>query len=186
MTCRRWLVLSVLGAGLLAAACATSPRTDPRAATADGLLVTGALPRTGTLSRSELEAIGTVDGHWTHREKEHSFRGAPLDAVLIHMGFERGDMGPELPKSEKAAGWKKVVVATAADGFEAVFSCAELMPSMGPTRAFVVWEMDGAPLPADQGPLRLLVTTDKEGSRSPYALRGLEVLDIRHTAGKHP
>jgi DMSO/TMAO reductase YedYZ molybdopterin-dependent catalytic subunit len=49
----------------------------------------------------------------------------------------------------------------------------------GPTRAFIAWEVDGAPLPAEEGPLRLIVTTDKEGSRSAYALRTLEVIDLR-------
>ena len=145
----------------------------------DALVVDGALPRTGVISREQLATLGTVEGHWSHRDKDHAFRGVPLDAVLTHMGFERGEMGPAVPKAAKAAGWKKVVVATAADGFQAVFSCAELMPAMGPTRAFVVWEMDGSPLPADQGPLRLLVTTDKDGSRSLMALRSVLVIDLR-------
>jgi hypothetical protein len=42
---------------------------------------------------------------------------------------------------------EKAVVATAPDGFQAVFSCAELFPEMGPTRAFVVWTVDGQPMP---------------------------------------
>jgi hypothetical protein len=52
------------------------------------------------------------------------------------------------------------------------------MPEMGPTRAFVVWSRDGAPLPADEGPLRLVVTTDHKGSRSTRQLTGLRVVEM--------
>jgi hypothetical protein len=38
---------------------------------------------------------------------------------------------------------------------------------------------DGKPLPEDRGPLRLVVLTDKEPSRSIYNLRKLEILDLR-------
>ena len=70
------------------------------------------------------------------------------------------------------------VRASAADGFEAVFSCAELFESMGATRAMIVWKVDGKPLAADRGPLRLVVLTDKEPSRSIHGLRTIEVLDL--------
>jgi hypothetical protein len=60
-----------------------------------------------------------------------------------------------------------------------VLSCAEVFESMGATRAMVVWKVDGKPLPEDRGPLRLVVLTDKEPSRSIYSLRKLEILDLR-------
>jgi DMSO/TMAO reductase YedYZ molybdopterin-dependent catalytic subunit len=69
--------------------------------------------------------------------------------------------------------------ASAPDGFEAILSCAEVFESMGATRAMIVWKVDGKPLPADRGPLRLVVLTDKEPSRSVHSVRKLEVLDLR-------
>jgi hypothetical protein len=45
----------------------------------------------------------------------------------------------------------------------------------------------GKPLPADRGPLRLVVLTDKEPSRSVHSVNRLEVLDLRapqNVAGK--
>jgi hypothetical protein len=45
---------------------------------------------------------------------------------------------------------------------------------MGPTHAVLAWSVDGKP----QEPLRLVVTTDKEPSRSIYKLVRLEVVDL--------
>jgi len=39
-------------------------------------------------------------------------------------------------------------------------TCVELMTQMGRTRAFVAWAMDDGALPPDEGPLRIVVTSD--------------------------
>ena len=181
-------LLGVLGLAACASPATLAERAEPPAAIvpADGLAVSGALPRTGPMSRADLEALGVVDGKWVHHEKERTFRGVPLDAVLTHCGLDRGSTAPEIAPKDRAPGWKKVVIATAADGFQAVFTCAELMPQMGATRAFVVWELDGAPLPARKGPLQLVVTTDQEGSRSPFTLRSIQIVDAPGTAAGSP
>lgn len=51
---------------------------------------------------------------------------------------------------------------------------------MGPTRALVVWKIDGQPLPPGTGPFRIVVLTDQEPSRSVFAVAKLEVLDLRN------
>ena len=59
---------------------------------------------------------------------------------------------------------------------------------MGPTRVLVAWKVDGKPLPEGEGPLRLVVITDKEPSRCLRALQRLDVVDMRKLvapAGKH-
>jgi DMSO/TMAO reductase YedYZ molybdopterin-dependent catalytic subunit len=179
MTARAALVFA---AAALAACSTPSAPTAPAplsAAPADSIELTGAVPRPTHFDRAALEAMGTVTGTWKHKERQHSFRGVPLDIVLAHGGFSPGDMDAVVPKRDKAVGWKMAVLATAADGFQTVFSCGELLPSMGPTRAFVVWELDGAPLPDKQGPFRLVVTTDRLASRSLSSVRSLRVLDLR-------
>jgi hypothetical protein len=102
-----------------------------------------------------------------------------LDRILTRFGFSPGQMGHAVPIRDKRAGWKKVVRATASDGFQAVFSCAELAESMGPTRAYVLFEIDGKPIPPEAGPLKLVVPTDKEPSRSVRQLVRLDVIDLR-------
>jgi DMSO/TMAO reductase YedYZ molybdopterin-dependent catalytic subunit len=71
------------------------------------------------------------------------------------------------------------VIARASDGVVAVFPCAELMPQMGRTRAFVAWAVDGGALPADEGPLRIVVSSDIKGSRSLRQVVELRVVDAR-------
>ncbi len=146
------------------------------------LQVSGALPKSGTLKLADLEAMAPVTAPWTTRGEHHEIYGVPVERVLTRFGFEPGPMGKDVSKREKRRGWRLAVRASAADGFEAVFSCAELFESMGATRAMIVWKVDGKPLGADRGPLRLIALTDKEPSRSIYGLRKLEVLDLRSPA----
>ena len=123
--------------------------------------------------------MSPVTSTWTAHGEKHLVLGVPLDKLLTRFGFDPGPMGKAVPKDEKRKGWRMVVVASAADGFQSVLSCAEFFESMGATRAMVVWKIDGKPLPVDRGPLRLVVLTDKEPSRSIYGLRKLDVLDLR-------
>jgi len=78
----------------------------------------------------------------------------------------------------QSRGWRRVVVASAPDGFQAVFTVAELTPHLGPTRALVAWKIDDKALPPDRGPLRLVVLTDKVASRSVHAVNRLEVVEL--------
>jgi hypothetical protein len=143
------------------------------------LTVAGDLPSAGTMTLPELKAAGSVTVEWSSHGHTRKATGVSLDKVLTKAGFSPGPMGKDVAVREKRSGWKKAVVATASDGFQAVFSCAELFPEMGPTRAVIAWEIDGKPLSADEGPLRLVVTTDKEPSRSLHNLVKIEVVDLR-------
>jgi hypothetical protein len=146
------------------------------------LRVSGALPKTGSLALGDLAALGPVKTSWGGHGDKHEVYGVPLERVLTHFGFDPGSMAAGVSKQDKRKGWKMVVVASAADGFQAVFSAAELFESMGATRALVIWRVDGKPLPADRGPLRIAVLTDKEPSRSIYSVSKLEVVDPRAPA----
>ena len=104
--------------------------------------------------------------------------GVRLDKVLAHFGFTPGPMGKDVPVKDKVKGYREVLVATARDGFQAVFSCAEVTEGMGTTAASIVWQVDGKPLGPDVGPLRLVVISDAEPARSIRQLDSLRVLDV--------
>jgi len=55
---------------------------------------------------------------------------------------------------------KSYVVAGASDGYEVVFSWAELFVSSVGDNVYLVYERDGAPLPDDEGRIALVVLTD--------------------------
>ena len=100
---------------------------------------------------------------WTSHGQTHQVTGVRVDKVLLHSGFTPGQMGKDVPVKEKVKGYREVLVATARDGFQAVFSCAEVMEGMGTTAAFIVWQVDGKPLGPEAGPLRIVVP--RTGSR---------------------
>jgi DMSO/TMAO reductase YedYZ molybdopterin-dependent catalytic subunit len=68
---------------------------------------------------------------------------------------------------------KSYVVATASDGYEVVFSWAELFVSPMGDSVLVVYERDGAPLPDDEGPIALIVVADMRPVRHVKWLRSL-------------
>jgi DMSO/TMAO reductase YedYZ molybdopterin-dependent catalytic subunit len=60
---------------------------------------------------------------------------------------------------------RSYVLATASDGYEVVFSWAELFVSPLGDNVFVVYEREGAPLADDEGRIALIVTTDRRPVR---------------------
>jgi hypothetical protein len=142
------------------------------------LRVEGTLPSTGSLTRAELEKLGPITVTWTTRGESRQVTGVLLGKVLQRFGWSPGPMGKDVPKAEKRSGYRKILVATARDGFQAVFSAAEVVEGMGATRALVVWAVDGKPLAPDLGPLRLVVVTDGEAARSLHQLESLRVVDL--------
>jgi DMSO/TMAO reductase YedYZ molybdopterin-dependent catalytic subunit len=71
---------------------------------------------------------------------------------------------------------RSYVLATASDGYEAVFSWAELFISPVGDSVFVVYERDGAPLADDEGRIALIVTTDQRPVRH---VKWLQTLTLR-------
>ncbi len=72
---------------------------------------------------------------------------------------------------------RSVVVVTAADGYKAVFSWAELFISPIGEGALVIFERDGAPLPASEGPLALVSLRDTQPG--PRHVKWLQKIEIR-------
>ena len=71
------------------------------------------------------------------------------------------------------------VVATASDGYQAVFGLAELDPALTAADVMVADTIDGKPLPDRQGPLRLVAPADRQGARSVRMLQRIEVVRLR-------
>ena len=163
----------------LALACLLALGSSARSAeTPPATIAVTGLPRPGNLGQKDLTALGATTTAWTVHGTKRMVTGVRLDKVLTHLGFSPGPMGKDVPVAEKRAGYRKVVVATAEDGFRAVFSVAECVEGMGRTDVLVVWTVDGKPLGPDEGPFRLAVLTDGEPSRSLRQLKRLEVVDV--------
>jgi len=142
------------------------------------VVVSADLPRSGTLTQRDLEALGATTVEWVDHRETHRVTGVPLDKVLAAFGFTPGPRGKQVPVAEMRAGWRKVLVVIGIDGYQSAFSCAELSPEIGATRALVSWSMDGAPLREGAGPFRLVFLTDHEPARSVRGLERLVVVDV--------
>lgn len=93
-----------------------------------------------------------------HGGKEATWTGVPLYQVLQHAGMSFGDSlrGPALAQ---------YVVITATDGYKAVFALPELDPRSTDDPVLLCETMNDAPLPADLGPLRMVVPKEKRHFR---------------------
>jgi hypothetical protein len=72
---------------------------------------------------------------------------------------------------------KSIVVATARDGYKAVFSWAELYLTPIGDSVYVVYERDGALLLPAEGPLALVSMADR--SPGPRHVKWLQAIDVR-------
>jgi len=83
-------------------------------------------------------------------------------------------------KIDKAIGHhdlKFLVILEAKDGYQSFFSLAELTPTQGRSpQAFLVWEIDGKPLPEKEAPLRLVLTDGGE-ARQIHAVTSITLVD---------
>lgn len=86
-----------------------------------------------------------------------------------------------VPMGERLRGMAlaSYVLAEARDGYQVVFSLAELDPSFTKGDVLVADTLDGKPLAAEQGPFRLVAASDKPGARSVRMLTRLEVVQLK-------
>lgn len=107
-----------------------------------------------------------------HGGEEAEWNGVPLYQILQHAGFSLGDSlrGPALGK---------YVLVTAADGYRAVFALPELDPRSTDDPVILATERNAAPLPAGQGPCRLVLPKEKRHFRWVRQVLRIEVKDAR-------
>jgi len=104
------------------------------------------------------------------------FHGRPLLEVLERGGLETEGM----PNERNLA--SAVVLAQGRDGYTAAFSMGELLMHRADPRVYLVAETAQGPLPADQGPVRLIVVGQR--ARSAYGLARVEVRNLAQNKPK--
>ncbi len=149
-----------------------SPTVSPLSSPKDGLLVS-AFPYHDPIgfSLAELKSMShlSVVFHNTHTNADETYSGVRLADLLAKVG---APLGSEL-RGEALANF---VVARGADGYEAVLALAEVDPHFHPGEVLVADTMNGQPLDAHSGPLKLVVTEDKRPARS---VRNLTNIDLK-------
>jgi DMSO/TMAO reductase YedYZ molybdopterin-dependent catalytic subunit len=134
--------------------------------------VLGAVKQPLTLSADDLAKMPRASVRATSHGLETVYQGVWVHEILKKAGVPQGD---ELRGKVLAS----YVLAHAADGYQVLFSLAELDPSFTDSQVLLADTADGKPLFGAQGRFRLVAAKDKPGARSVRMLTVLEVVQLR-------
>jgi DMSO/TMAO reductase YedYZ molybdopterin-dependent catalytic subunit len=121
-----------------------------------------------TYDRARLGGLPAVEIPLTFRDgTRHRFRGPTLSSLLADAGQPDGtDLRGPLARTG--------VLIRAADGYSVLLSLADLDPALADRRVILATSLDGAPLPAREGPYRVVLEGD---DRPPRWIR--QVTEVR-------
>lgn len=134
--------------------------------------VTGAVKQTLTLTAADLAKMPRASAKMAGHSPETAYEGVWLHEVLKRAGVPQGSA----LRGKALAGY---VLAEAQDGYQVVFSLAELDPAFVDHEILLADSSNGKPLSGTQGRFRLIVLKDKPGARSVRMLTKLEVVQLR-------
>jgi hypothetical protein len=157
---RTWLLIAA-AIGCLAAQNAPQPIIQ----------VLGAVKQPLRLTADDLAKMPRASVRATSHGLETVYQGVWVHEILKKAGAPQGD---ELRGKALAS----YVLAKAEDGYQVLFSLAELDPSFTDNQVLLADAADGKPLFGAQGRFRLVAGKDKPGARSVRMLTVLEVVQL--------
>jgi DMSO/TMAO reductase YedYZ molybdopterin-dependent catalytic subunit len=162
-----WLALPAASAGASAQTPAPAAAPVPAA-----LQVAGDVATPLTLTAAALRDLPR-----TRVEVKDEGRTVTYEGVLVGELLKRAGapVGGDLRGNAIAS----YVLASASDGYQVVFSLAELDPAFTGNDIIVADTIDGKPLFAYQGPFRIVAPKDARGARSIRMLQRLELVRLR-------
>jgi DMSO/TMAO reductase YedYZ molybdopterin-dependent catalytic subunit len=92
---------------------------------------------------------------------EHPYTGVPVAAILEEAGVTTG-------RQLRGENLTKYMLVKCADGYQVLFSLAELDSSFTDRIVIIADSSEGKPLPAGKGPFRLVVPGEKKPARSSF------------------
>lgn len=104
-----------------------------------------------------------------HEKKTAMYSGVLLGDLLKDAGVPTGE-------NLRGKAMSTVVVVSASDGYQVVFSIGELDVSIGNLQVLVADSEDGKPLGEGAGPLRLVVPADKRPARWVRMIKTIRVI----------
>jgi DMSO/TMAO reductase YedYZ molybdopterin-dependent catalytic subunit len=171
MTSRR-LAFRILLLGWLGAAMVSGQANQQPTAPAT-LTVSGDIPSKLTLTAEDFakmprETVSIPDQDGT----KIKYEGVPLREILKRAGAP-------MEKELRGKALASYILAKAHDGYQVVFTLAEVAPEFANEPILVADKRDGKPLFGYQGPFRLVCPNDKAGARSVRMLETLEIVQLQ-------
>ena len=142
------------------------------AAVTPALTIAGDISQPLSLAPADLKAMPRTRVELKEDDRAVVYEGVLIGEILKRAG---APLGAELRGDAVAT----YVVASATDGYQVVFSLAELDPAFSGSDIIVADTVDGKPLFAYQGPLRVVAPRDTRGARSVRMLERLDVVRLR-------
>jgi DMSO/TMAO reductase YedYZ molybdopterin-dependent catalytic subunit len=140
--------------------------------TPSSIVVTGAVKQSLALTADDLAKMPRATVHMTSHGMETVYEGVWLHEVLQRAGVPQG---AELRGKALAS----YLLAEAQDGYQVLFSLAEIDPAFVDSQVLLADTANGKPMFGEQGRFRLVVPKDKPGARSIRMLSRLEVVQLR-------
>jgi DMSO/TMAO reductase YedYZ molybdopterin-dependent catalytic subunit len=134
--------------------------------------VSGAVKNPLTLTEHELSALPRAEATLNEHGKSVHYEGVLVSDVLKKAGAPAGG---ELRGKALAT----YVIARGRDGYEVVYSIAELDPGLTEAKVLLANRTDGKPLGEATRPFRLVAPGDKKMARSVRMLEKLEVVRLQ-------
>jgi hypothetical protein len=137
------------------------------------LTINGAVGKPLELSAGDLKGLPRkmVTVVNPHDKKTETYEGVRLQTLLLNAGAPQGH-------DLRGAAMAAYLLAEGSDGYRVLFSLAELDADFSDAQVLVADTLDGAPLGANVGPLRLVVPQDKRPARWVRMLRTLTVVQV--------
>jgi DMSO/TMAO reductase YedYZ molybdopterin-dependent catalytic subunit len=131
------------------------------------------------LVAADLATLPAASAEVTEHGATHVYRGVAARDVLALVGapFDKQLRGP---------GFALVVKVHAADGYVVAFALAEFDAAHREQTILLADRQDGAPLPANAAPWRLICPGDKRPARSVRQVSWLEVISVGTDRPAHP
>lgn len=129
------------------------------------------LPASLPLDAASLAPLPRASADLTAHGKTSRCDGVWLADLVAAKGLPSGEAvrGPAL---------SILIRAEAADGYRVVFALSEIDRRLGNKPVLIADRCDGKPLPADDGPLRLVVPGEARAARSVKQLRALSIQQL--------
>jgi hypothetical protein len=140
-------------------------------APAETLVIAGDVTQGLAISPADLKGMPRTMVTVSEEGRQISYEGVLVGELLKRAG---APVGRDLSGKAVAT----YVRASAKDGYQVVFSLAELDPAFTPNDIIVADTIDGKPLFDYQGPFRIVAPHDKRGARSIRMLQRLEVVRL--------
>ena len=108
--------------------------------------------------------------------QEHDGSKVEYEGVLLWEILKRA--GAPADKQLRGKAMASYLLAKAHDGYQVVFTLAEMSPEFGNETIILADKRGGQPLTGNQGPLKLVVPGDKAGARSVRMVEGIEFVKL--------